>query len=155
MFLNSCDKINGSCLSCKDGYWGDSCQFKCNNGCRIECTQSTGYCICKDGYFENRCEDKCFVKCKTCNSSTVCTTCPKWFWGETCDECDQNCADACDQNTGHCKCKNGYYNSNGSESKCTACPKTCQDGSCDPLTGVCVREYYSPLYFDVFNTGSL
>ncbi|KAL4454000.1 hypothetical protein ABPG74_003883 [Tetrahymena malaccensis] len=75
-------------------------------------------CLCKEGFYydENYLCKKCPINCKTCNSSSQCTSCvtnPNFSFQLT---------------DGKCKCPLGYY-VEGDDPACKKCPQQCK--SCE------------------------
>ena len=51
-----CNDTNFVCLSCKEGYHGDSCNETCPDNCKYNCTQDEGKCHeCIEGYWGDTC----------------------------------------------------------------------------------------------------
>lgn len=121
--------LNTDCTQCKDGYYGQTCQHNCSNGCYSgHCWQVNGTCLgnkckpnfegfqcerCVAGRFGKDCEKACHTNCLSCNSDTFCDTCKSGFWGIKCEnKCAYDCfEDVCVKESGICKnnkCKSGF-----------------------------------------------
>eukprot|EP00118_Oscarella_pearsei_P028991 m.3415 g.3415 ORF g.3415 m.3415 type:complete len:2425 (+) comp9369_c0_seq1:116-7390(+) len=143
---DGCAAQMGYC-SCKNGYFGASCEYQCPDGrfgklcrqtCRCQnsgkCDFKTGACDCPCGWRGNLCQFPC-------NAMT---------YGAGCNmqcNCSVNAA-GCDACSGQCLCKAGYGGSRCDQT-CGAglfagmwgpgCLNKCQCkyGSCHPSTGKC------------------
>ncbi|PVD23539.1 hypothetical protein C0Q70_16811 [Pomacea canaliculata] len=133
-------------LECKDGYFGNDCQKKCNcNGTNEICDKETGECEsgCAKGFSGLDCLSRCPAVCldDLCDwQSGQCTTgcknnmkppfcnstvCAQGTYGDFCLNCGQ-CLNAtsqqtCNETTGECEkgCKEGFEG--------TTCTKMCDD----------------------------
>lgn len=83
------------CTSCKPGFYGSSCQWTCQQGCKNQvCHKDTGYCTegCIGGYyFKDYCL-RCPIMCETCIDHGNCTACKAGYWGP---QCQHHCHDQC------------------------------------------------------------
>ena len=138
----SCKQV---CSVCKDGFYGDSCNYQCNLGCNTtSCHISNGYCECKPRHNQIEgtqclpCPDNCL---NSCNQSLYCDSCMDRFYG---DFCNQNCSEQCEDNRcdrdGRCMCKVGYAGH-----PCQSCPENCGDAGCtDQFKCInCAAGFYS------------
>ena len=101
---NKCDKNNGSCYACEEGYFDNTCERKCE-GCLNGCGMHSGMCNdfkCKDGYYNVKyCNSICSDKCVNglCNAyNGECLACPvddngNKQWGV---DCALTCSTKCD-----------------------------------------------------------
>ncbi|EAR92769.2 EGF-like domain protein (macronuclear) [Tetrahymena thermophila SB210] len=122
---NVCVDCHPSCLTCwlpnnplKCSSCDDSDSITGNKQAQISIIGLQSKCICKDGYYQDDhflCK-KCPKNCKTCTSSSQCTSCvtnPNYLF-QLID--------------GKCKCSLGYY-SEEVDSDCKKCPIQCK--SCE------------------------
>ncbi|XP_077993405.1 uncharacterized protein LOC144447319 [Glandiceps talaboti] len=145
---NECNKRDGSC-SCNDGWYGDVCEDKCEQGmygqhCKkecpcmmnntISCDHDDGTCNCKPGWMG-----------ATCNQ-----TCPPNYHGKGCMKqctCDDHNTKSCDPLNGTCYCQSGWVGANckkacssdwygeGCQDRCLCMPNTTV--TCDQFNGTC------------------
>ncbi|ELP94693.1 protein serine/threonine kinase, putative [Entamoeba invadens IP1] len=121
----SCDKTNGNCTSCDNGSVIDN--GKCS--------------VCPSGTYSlnNKCE-KCPTGTFSVKKSNECLECNDFTYANQtgssiCLNCDSNCKEKCDRNTGKCRCIDGYiltgtichpcgagYQANQTSEKCEVCP---------------------------------
>ena len=89
-------------IGCIIGYYGASCEQKCqceNNG---QCHIITGACACKDGFIGPTCSEPC----------------PKGRYGPNCAlKCDCQNGGSCNIGTGLCSCLPGYTGKKCEDSK--------------------------------------
>ncbi|WAR17426.1 TEuncharacterized, partial [Mya arenaria] len=126
----SCESLQ-RCLSCYDGYWGETCRNKCSSDCNNGyCDKESGVCRCSPNY-----------KGETCNQ------CANGRFGKTCQYlCSRDCKNGhCDEESGVCRCNQNYKGetcdqcSNGQfGEKCEHnCSLGCEFGNCTRDTGTC------------------
>ncbi|XP_062567900.1 multiple epidermal growth factor-like domains protein 10 [Saccostrea cucullata] len=149
-----CERPNGYCALCKTGFYGLTCERKCNINCvNQECTRIIGGCRhgCKNGFYGSRCSLLCSKNCGrvSCYMNGFCMGGCKQNWtGDKCDRCDSthfgpDCSHLCSANcnrqvcnnvTGSCTygCKSGYYSENCE----TKCSESCSS-SCNRFSGEC------------------
>ena len=106
----TCDSAT-VCKTCKNGYWGQRCQYKCT-GCSKMCDKDYGCTTgCSVGFFQSRTQNiyhciSCINYCENCLSETDCLKCFNGYYPrnkETCISCSDKCKDKkCDQFTGSC-----------------------------------------------------
>ncbi|XP_021346887.1 multiple epidermal growth factor-like domains protein 6 isoform X3 [Mizuhopecten yessoensis] len=114
----SCDVTSGRCsFGCVDGWYGDKCENKCGNCSGIACDRDVGSCI---------------------------GSCVPGYTGSSCkDQCSSKCLLSCDKFTGTCNaCPNGKYG----ETCDYQCTSTCNDISCEQLTGNCIATCQTGYY---------
>ncbi|MCQ2816506.1 MAG: hypothetical protein MJ252_04480 [archaeon] len=150
-----CDISTGKCKSCIPGYYTDTCNTTCLEGC-INCTQDKGECLqCKEDYYlKNKTCFKCGEYCDKCLNETYCIECkdPSKYsdlCNLTCPEhCSFNSSRKCDRKSGDCFSCEEYFEGN----KCNncvlgkysdLCNKDCNKGcnlnisNCDRKEGNC------------------
>ena len=117
--ITNCDMNDGTCI-CLEGYYGKTCNNKCDPNC-IKCNNITGECYqCKDGYYP---DDKVCYSCpENCDGECpggICIKCKTGFYGDICNEtCSIYCMNnTCDKKDGLCDCINYFWR----ESHCTEC----------------------------------
>ncbi|RAW27407.1 hypothetical protein PC110_g16193 [Phytophthora cactorum] len=150
----SCDSNDGTvstCSSCKDGYYGSTCENKCElpelcasssceqqNGREVECVS------CEDGYYGPACEEKCNIphncqssRCEKDSGEDVeCLVCNDGYFGSTCesgcsvpDHCDSTRCDTSGEVTQCLTCTTGWWHAMCREqcvsSHCIAGSATC------------------------------
>ena len=136
--LDSCDRANVACHSCKPGLSGVTCDKPCPANC-VSCTMESGSCTqCSPGYYGSVCSP-CPEHCAsdTCSMTDgSCSPCTAGNYGSRCsDVCSPHCDGAsCHQNSGVCDsdCISGFY--------LPQCTNTCPDGcldSCDRANAAC------------------
>ena len=146
-----CDTL-GTCLSCKEGYYGkqdkhrESCSFRCSENCvGGKCDEDHGNCSCKTGWFGSRCDRNCPLKCASCAGfqNGKCFSCEYGYYGDLCNKrCSEHCESrstglpTCVQASGHCDlgCLSGYYGAMCNKS----CSSNCDGHICDKSTGTCL-----------------
>uniref|UniRef100_A0A8C4RHI6 Laminin subunit beta-1 n=1 Tax=Erpetoichthys calabaricus TaxID=27687 RepID=A0A8C4RHI6_ERPCA len=124
-----CDPVTGACLNCRDFTTGKHCE-RCLDGYYGDPKESCTPCLCPDTkasgrYFAHSCH-------KDYNALQVICDCIEGYVGSHCDKCPQ-----------------GYYGSlKQLGDRCLPCP--CNNnidvldvGSCDRLTGVCLKCLYN------------
>ncbi|XP_060074886.1 multiple epidermal growth factor-like domains protein 6 [Ylistrum balloti] len=135
--LTGCNPESGVCDDCLRGFYGDLCQFDCDENCAW-CNRSNGECIeCSRGWYGEFCDLACEEKCLACeNNGGACVKCKAARWGPECTkDCPDNCI-SCDMNTGECRsCNEGYYGIN-----CTETCGHCWQRHCGRISGECVYE---------------
>ena len=57
--VDGCDNETGTCYSCIEGMFMESCNKACGEGVVSGCDRYTGNSTCKPGYGGVRCSDKC------------------------------------------------------------------------------------------------
>ncbi|WAR30160.1 PTPRS-like protein [Mya arenaria] len=136
----SCNIWTGDCLSCEPGYRGGTCEERCVEYC-LECDRLNGNCIsCDKGHWGYAC-DACNVQCKTCNHSNGCLECNVGYYGQTCDkECGAYCQ-TCDRTNGCLQCLPGYYTHNNICAECSYRSNGCTCTSKEQCSG-CVDGYF-------------
>ena len=153
-----------ACTECKEGFWGDVCQYNCHGCNTFGCGQKTNCTYgCIDGFYahiigENQYEcTECPMKCQKCTGPDSCSACKTGYWGNNCTYlCNVNCKGlSCQKSDGFCVqgCKNGYYSETCSETcplgcatcqnedNCTTCVKGKYGNMCDqPCSENCFRD---------------
>ncbi|XP_060557647.1 platelet endothelial aggregation receptor 1-like [Ruditapes philippinarum] len=74
-----CSQTDGSCTSCKPGFWGASCDYKCKSDTCLQCYINSGLCsVCPLGRWGTLCQNMCRHGCQCCSiSSGACLfSCP-------------------------------------------------------------------------------
>ncbi|XP_076447789.1 uncharacterized protein LOC143284728 [Babylonia areolata] len=157
---SGCYMNNGTCIRCRSGLYGDTCQHSCEDntpGCRNcdrqgQCTFCSGNfdppncTVCKKNFFEkydDRCV-RCSYKCasRNCDPETgKCIGCSGSRYGDQCDKgCHSGC-ERCEQDSGACtKCNSFHQLPNCTECmdgyyKLTPESRYCSDCSWDCLNG--------------------
>ena len=146
--IASCKEEDGSCGSCKLGFWGDKCTEECSNLCNKNgCNKETGKCVnCIDGYFldENNNCTECPKNCTICNSLDDCTHCIDGTYGSACQKmCSIHCEGSTCAKDGKCVCENKYYGPL-CENNCIGC----SDNGCQDKDGICKDHYCIDNYYD-------
>uniref|UniRef100_A0A4W5KBC8 Laminin subunit alpha 2 n=1 Tax=Hucho hucho TaxID=62062 RepID=A0A4W5KBC8_9TELE len=154
----SCDPITGSCLRCRDGYGGTTCDTcaegfygdaieakncqhcQChNNGSMSEvCHQENGQCQCKQHVVGRQC-DECMPQTYGIQSAGVCVPCNCNSFGSKSFDCDESGQCRCQPGVTGPKCDRcapGHFNFQ--EGGCTPCQCTHVGNNCDANTGQCV-----------------
>ncbi|XP_053400634.1 multiple epidermal growth factor-like domains protein 10 [Mercenaria mercenaria] len=107
----TCDKVNGSCLSCNPGYQGQTCTASCSDGTYgLNCSS---YC---ENCQENECDHvtgQCVHGCNPGYSGLICnTSCGYGSYGMNCSQSCGSCANnqTCNNTNGHCDtgCLEGF-----------------------------------------------
>ncbi|KAH9505774.1 hypothetical protein Btru_055751, partial [Bulinus truncatus] len=123
-FHSTCDKTNGTC-HCIKGWTGPTCDddidecldtASCNSTKNELCVDTEGsfYCSCQLGYYRP-------------NSSSECTVCPPFYYGEFCSQscaCNSNNANSCNNVNGTCSCKSQWRGTD-----CTTDVDECQENT--------------------------
>ncbi|XP_061185083.1 multiple epidermal growth factor-like domains protein 10 [Saccostrea echinata] len=161
-----CNRTSGLCGSCRDGYYGNRCEYHCHwkNKCsERKCNEKTGYCTsgCVSGYFGVYCQHPC----GNCSSGTCdkisgnCEACNTGYYGTKCErKCSYSCFNhECRQINGHCTngCNNGFYGSfcnsqcseNCAQTKCTrsgVCIGGCKPNWTGDKCDRCESQHYGP-----------
>ncbi|XP_060556495.1 multiple epidermal growth factor-like domains protein 10 [Ruditapes philippinarum] len=125
------------CTECKDGFFGDACEFNCSRGCYLgRCSQMNGTCYqekcnpnfdgincttCFPGFYGTYCQLPCPESCVACSGNTSCDHCQHGHWGSACQhKCSIGCYKSmCLKKTGVCmysKCRTGFIGE-----KCDIC----------------------------------
>ena len=106
---------NSSCGTCHPGYWGNTCERRCDINCNNDvCRKDNGHCFegCKNGYHGNKCEERCLTGCEKCHSKDDCETCAVGRYDEMCTNvCNEHCFRLiCDRLNGSCTygCSAGF-----------------------------------------------
>ena len=152
----NCDKEEGYCLSCINGFFSKNCDIQCLDQNCLSCNFETGEClICKEDYYLNgtdcmkcpsTCKGGCTIDgCLDCKSNIqfgqYCNeTCPLHclYTDETkrkCNQIDGKCIFGCEElfEGDQCeKCTTRHYGINCTE----ICNKGCKT-ECDRDTGSC------------------
>ncbi|XP_055869621.1 multiple epidermal growth factor-like domains protein 10 isoform X5 [Biomphalaria glabrata] len=143
----NCTRDEGLCLMCETGYYGQKCEYICNEGCLDnKCHQGNGSCYaCGPKYFSSDCSQACS---KSCGGSGECDVidgqclsgCMDGYHGFYCTEaCSGHCKGkmTCNVQDGKCPdgCEKGFV---GAECD-IECPKNCQNGMCDLLNASCTN----------------
>ena len=145
-FCQKCDE--DGCLECISlKQYGKQCS-DCPSNCISEdissrvCDQDNGKCfLCNKGYKGNYCNEKCNEGCdtdiKNCDQESGECDCKNGYFGKTCEgKCDEHCLD-CDPEDGICRvCAPYYYVDLNDKTKCIHCPENC-DGECP--NGICIQ----------------
>ena len=145
----SCDDKDGSCNSCKIGFWGSNCSFDCDNLCKKkECSHENGKCVeCIDGYYKDKNSDckLCPTNCSTCESEEKCLSCNDGYYGNKCNnKCSIHCeGKTCEIKDGKCNCDKNYFGYN-CESECNGC----SSNGCEDKDGFCKDHYCSDKFYD-------
>lgn len=105
-------KNESFCTSCKDGYWGNTCQYSCSGCSSYGCYKAQRCDECLPSYYRHVTNDgeeclQCPVTCKNCSSATYCN-----------------------------ECKNGYFPNE--ELNCVLCLNYCKGRNCNPQNGSCI-----------------
>ena len=121
-------RFTGECLFCKEGYFGEICNFHCSEFCTIgankpECEKAGGRCAsCVPGHYGPFCDGVCSDNCGVAkvsgvaecdrNSSVCLHGCAAGWYNHTCeDRCNSKCqAETCNRDDGKCTngCVKGY-----------------------------------------------
>ncbi|XP_033751454.1 multiple epidermal growth factor-like domains protein 6 [Pecten maximus] len=135
--FTGCSPDTGICDDCVGGWYGDLCQFACDENCAL-CNRTNGECIeCSRGWYGEFCDLACEEKCQSCDIiKGSCQKCKAARWGPDCTKnCHENCI-SCDIATGECRsCNEGYYGIN-----CTETCGHCWKRDCGRISGECVYE---------------
>jgi len=163
----SCDRIAGTCLSCKPGLFGARCGQICSSGCiesmdgNTYCGFDTGFCeidYCRAGFYLPTCAANCPRNCqvnsidglKYCDilSGECSHGCLPGFYGTMCNQiCSNNCASSYIKSSTNSTVKvcerNGYCRDGCVTTKygnvCEkTCLSTCNDDTCARLEGYCL-----------------
>ena len=128
-----------SCSSCRNGYWGVTCQSACSLNCLNNiCSKSNGRCSgCNDGFFGLTCSESCLSTCKTCTEYSSCLLCEEDYfskdYAKKCDciksECTVHSNNACT----NCSRETYYPVTQG----CCPCIDKCKDSIC-LANGACI-----------------
>uniref|UniRef100_A0A6Q2ZGJ1 Basement membrane-specific heparan sulfate proteoglycan core protein n=1 Tax=Esox lucius TaxID=8010 RepID=A0A6Q2ZGJ1_ESOLU len=154
----SCDPITGSCLRCKDGYAGSTCDI-CAEGffgdaieaknCQRECChqngsvsevchRENGQCQCKLHVVGRQC-DECMPQTYGIQSAGGCVPCNCNSFGSKSFDCDASGQCRCQPGVSGPKCDRcapGHFNFQ--EGGCTPCQCAHVGDNCDVNTGQCV-----------------
>ena len=143
-----CNNENGTCVSCKNGFYGRLCQLFCSETCTESCDRFSGKCdACITGYFGTFCKIRCSPYCSEMNES---------------EQLDHFNLEICDRNSGYCThgCAEGWYNhtclnpcsSSCHRQKCNSDNGTCLQGCIPGYTGdFCNNEKIGPAKSEVLN----
>ena len=149
---NKCNNNDDKCLECELDKYGDNCKdcpYSCkNNGDERKCDQETGKCsLCDNGKRGDFCNENCNIGCNitenNCEQDTGKCQCKQGYYGEVCEkECDKNCK-ICQESDGACiECNSGYYIDLNDNKICNKCPEKC-DGECpNGKCEKCLTGYY-------------
>ena len=146
-----CDKEDGSCESCNDGFFGERCETKCNEKCKTSCKKENGKCNdCIDGYYrdeestESGCS-QCPKDCFKCLDKEQCTECYSGKYGQTCQlNCSSHCQEPLCDLDGNCPCSPKYYGDQCAQ-ECAGCyDNGCDDHSGDCKDHFCLDKFYDP-----------
>ena len=146
--IANCKEEDGSCTSCKLGFWGNKCTEECSHLCNKNgCNKETGKCItCIDGYYNDKNNDckECPKNCITCNSVVECTSCIDGNYGSICQYiCSSHCEGSTCEKDGKCICLNRYFGPL-CENNC----KGCSEKGCNNKDGICNDHYCIDNYYD-------
>ncbi|XP_052764372.1 major surface trophozoite antigen 11-like [Mya arenaria] len=132
---------DGTCDTCKDGFYGKSCRSKCIFRCQA-CKSSRSCTSCSNGYYEGTletgCNHKCQPECRSCMNGSSCISCKSnQYFGST---CSTHCPSLCKHKTcsvnGTCvDCRNGFYGIACNDT----CSPQCLNGECERITGHCLQ----------------
>ncbi|XP_041349486.1 protein draper-like [Gigantopelta aegis] len=136
--LQHCSVCNGTCLRCREQFFGDHCQKTCGPCKESEiCHRVTGVCT-RDTSCDVSIPSLWSYNCASWSGQ--CVDCESGWHGENCTKSCQDCTeDGCNQTTGICNdCK---YNAWG-KSCALLCPGNCITGNktesaCHRSTGEC------------------
>ena len=128
---NNCDICDsGKCTKCKDGFYGDNCDYICSTQCSDICNLDGSCVTCKPGFYGEKCENICG------DSTGHCTT-------KGCDKENGKCVTCSDSKTSLPSC--AYK----CPDVCKTCDddlkcKTCNDSNYDPSQGCtgCIDGFY-------------
>jgi hypothetical protein len=86
-----CSSYN-SCLLCKRGLYGSTCDKRCSDGCMSNtCDILTGNCACSSNFAGESCD-----KCKTGKYGNMCDQqCSAGCKGNVCEKDSGDCTDGC------------------------------------------------------------
>ena len=155
---NSCDQFTRHCSSgCVEGFWGNTCDISCLDGCSV-CKNNDGGClVCTNGSnYGYNCKLTCNERCNNsqCHIETghCVDGCVDSYYGTMCEyECPIYCKNnQCHVETGHCVdgCIGNHYG-RMCESKCsTNCGSSGEESRCSPVTGKCLNECVDGFYGD-------
>lgn len=142
-----CHIENGSCLRCKTGWTGTSCDTECMEGWYgVNCSQK---CVgqCRDNSTCNYVTGLCDKRCDAGWTGTLCEkACQPGYYGENCSlSCSPNCK-TCRHTDGLCSCKAGWMGHNCSieciqsygENCQYSCSLYCINQTCDRFNGNCL-----------------
>ena len=147
--ITSCKEEDGSCGSCKLGFWGNNCNNECGALCgKNGCSKDDGKCVsCIDGYYSDENKDckECPNNCNTCYNQDECISCIDGFYGITCQEkCSIHCEGSSCEFNGKCDCEKKYFG--------PLCDKNCngcsEKNGCDDKNGICYDHYCIDNYYD-------
>ncbi|XP_052693423.1 multiple epidermal growth factor-like domains protein 10 [Crassostrea angulata] len=144
---NMCNAENRSCVGCKTGWTGTSCDTECMEGWYgVNCSQK---CLeqCRDNSTCNHVTGLCDKRCDAGWTGTLCEkACQSGYYGENCSmPCSPNCK-TCRNTDGLCSCKAGWMGHNCSI-ECTqsygencqySCSLHCINQTCDRFNGNCL-----------------
>lgn len=147
-----CDKNNGTCKECKEGYFGINCSLICPEKCvNKTCDRDYGFCLnCpKNETYGDECDETCDETCKDkiCYINGTCFGCGlNEYFGEnksSCINCSENCINKmCDLNTGECDfCIPNHYGSY-CNNICNGCLYGCEKSNGDCLNNICINSFY-------------
>ena len=166
-----CDQNMTCAKSCKQDYWGPTCQ-PCSDDCtastspdtEAKCSVSDGFCQfgCSDGKYGRMCSESCPGQCKDsiCNQTTgVClNNCNKGHYGGYCNNtCSNNCPDNdCYPNNGTCVAPDCLVSLHAwyGPSCDIKCPVNCKNKVCDRNTGHCLEGCVAGFSGDVCDKGT-
>ncbi|KAJ8316204.1 hypothetical protein KUTeg_006218 [Tegillarca granosa] len=123
----TCDKSNGTCKECDDGFYGQSCENSCPSHCINNlCIKENGSCKngCQKTFYGDQCNNNCSESCKfqDCFRNGTCRDCVPGTYGNLCEQkCPKGCMNGNCSRNGSCidACFNGYYGE--------ACDKMCSE----------------------------
>ena len=160
----SCIQINSSCitcnrkeecLTCKESFYGNKCQFNCSNCPDGKCNHN-GDCLdestkCKnDSFYGKGCNTSCIQinsSCITCNREEECLTCKESFYGNKCQFSCSNCPDGKCNLDGDCldestKCKDDSFYGKGCNTSCTQINSSCITCNREEECLTCKESFY-------------
>ena len=149
-----CDE-NNICIKCSESkYYGDECEYECNNinNTCVTCSKDKKCLSClNDVYYGEQCENSCGNCPDTCTMDGKCNdqagNCKdKLYFGEKCDQLCNEINDTCitcSRDKKCLTCLNDIYFGEQCENSCGNCPDTCtMDGKCNDQTGNCKDNLY-------------
>jgi len=138
--MPGCYRHNGECISCADGWWGETCENECN--------------AARDGLYNPDARAHCFGNVCAQTDGKCTKGCQPGFWDAWCDiPCPERTvlteSEGCEQEDGkpiHCEDHfYPYWDDKEYSYICRDCPHQCKDGACDSTgscTGGCTEGFF-------------